>query len=379
MSKRTELFFSTKMVLFFLNLFLVLVTFFRFIFAQDSISYDYQFYIIFIQEISNLRVDEFFARVIEGFPYFHWANNGKFEFGFAFFVYPFSLFFDPEVTYALIASLSIFLKMEILRSFGLGFYRLFVFYLFDIILFESNMMRAGVALSFVLLSCWFYFKREYIFFAVIFSILAGFFHLSSYVFLVLGGGAFFIKKIKLGRAGIGFLIFLSTIAAVNLELIFDAVGGKLSDYIIQAKEFDLYTGASGLNASSILCFLFAVYFWGLIFRSNVNLREKTLLSFYYAEMISVSVGILILFSGFLSVLGDRLFQIALPVLLALLGFYQGGGNKFLLSGWRINIFNFSVNSLLFYYVVIGLLFRYPLTNFFSWITGEIEFSPLLAM
>lgn len=368
-----------RWVYFFLNSSLVLVTFFRFLFAQDSISYDYQFYIFFIKEISSLDLNGFFSRVIEGFPYFRWADHGKFEFGFAFFVYPFSLFFDSEVVYALIASLSIFVKVEILRSFGLGFYRLFIFYLFDIILFESNMMRAGIALSFVLLSCWLYFKRESVFFALFFAILAGSFHLSSYAFLALGVVAYFIQNIKLGRTGIGLLIFLSIIFAGNLEFVFEVVGGKLSEYLIQAKEFDLYTGASGLNASSFLCFLFAVYFWNLIFLSNVNLKEKTLLSFYYAEVISISFGVLILFSGFLSILGDRFFQMGLPVLLALIGFSQGKGGRFLLSGWFVNIFNFSVNFLLFYYVVIGLLFRYPLTNFFSWITGVIEFTPPAVM
>lgn len=339
-------------------------------------SFDYQFYIIFIKEISNLGGGDFLARIIEGFPYFPWADAGKFEFGFASVIYPFSLFLDSAVLFALIASVSIFLKLELLRRFGLGFYRLIIFYFFDVILFESNMLRAGIALSFVLLSCWFYLKRGSVFLAFGCGILAGFFHLSAYVFLVLGGVAFFMRKIGVGRVGIGFVIISSVVVASNLEFIFEVVGGKLSEYLIQAKDFDLYTGASGLNASSFLCFLFAVYFWGGIFRLKSDFRKEILVSAYYAELLSVSVGVLILFSGFLSVVGDRIFQLGFPVLLALLGFFQKNtNNNYKLIGWRFGVFNLSVDFLLFYYVIIGLLFRYPQTNFFSWITGTIEFIP----
>ena len=126
-----------------INLWLALSVFLRFLFADNSISFDYQFYIQFFEEVSALDIRLFLERSLGSFPYFPWADSGKFEIGIAFVAFFLGKFLEPAVLYALIAAVSILIKLEIFRSFGLGLYKTLIFYVFDVVLFESNALRAG--------------------------------------------------------------------------------------------------------------------------------------------------------------------------------------------------------------------------------------------
>ena len=129
------------------NVALTLITFARLIFADESISFDYRFYIEFIKEISNLKFDVFLNRLSQDLPYFTWSGYGQFETGFAFLVYPLSQVFGPSTVYALISCFSLLVKLETLRFFKVDYYRILIFYIFDVIIFESNALRAGIALA----------------------------------------------------------------------------------------------------------------------------------------------------------------------------------------------------------------------------------------
>ena len=185
--------------------------------------------------------------------------------------------------------------------------------------------------------------------------------------------------------GIAFSVAFCVALAKNLESILEAVGGKLAEYLVQARDFDMYIGASGLNASSSLSILLAISFLHIVMKPDfLDKNQPAQFTAYFALASSIAIGSLILFSGIFSIIGDRIWQLGMPILLLMLHFLTNTYNRnekleklpFLDRPLTLpGVNNLLINIVLFYYVVIGLLFRYPQSNFFSWITGPSTLIP----
>ena len=175
----------------------------------------------------------------------------------------------------------------------------------------------------------------------------------------------------------------------NLDAVLEGAGGKLAYYLVLARDYDRYTGASGLNSISLMCIIFALFFAKQALRggpgSGVN--KDAVEYYYFAMTLSIATGILILFSGIVAVIGDRVWQLVLPLLMLYtslcrkLSYPKSQRTAFFDLSSRVDLYyftNLAVNILLFYYVVIGLFIRFPLSNFFSLLVGVEELTPLEA-
>lgn len=368
------------------NAFLVMCAFIRFVGADDTFSFDYRHYIVFINEVGKLSLQDFVGRMLDGFPYFPWADAGEFEIGFAILVYLFPSFLSAKVVYASIAVIALLIKLEVLRRLRVPIYVLVLMFIFFVTLFEGNALRAGVSLSFLMLAIFGIYRGWGIALVLWLLITAIFFHVSSAaaIFFTALGIIIYRTNPRIGILVFGLLLGLFFPA--NLEKIAPLIGGKVEEYVILTESFDLYSGASGINASSVMAIFFVIFFLLLISISREAFGDtKYLTTASIGLMFAYGAGSLVLFSGMLAVIGDRIWQLALPIALAIMySGYFGLKNDFKKSGdvdsllvYRtrfiaLKISGIAVFCLLNYLILINICIRYPQTNFFSFVMGEIE-------
>ena len=370
-----------------LNVALFALTFLRLLNADDSLSYDYRHYIYFLDEISRLTLGTFIASAADLFTDNYWADFKEFEFGFILMAYPMTLLFDSVTVYAIIASVSLLVKLEVLRFFEVDLYKVLIFFLFDISLFECNAVRASVALAIVMVFCMLAVKHASFALILLGGLLASFFHTSALALLFSSLVTYLFCKAQVRRVGVVLMFIIGLLMMRNLDAILEGAGGKLAYYLVLAREYDRYTGASGFNSISLLCIIFALFFARQALRDNPDsgVRKDVAEYYYFAMTLSITTGILIMFSGVVAVIGDRIWQLVLPLLMLYtslckkLSYPHNRGRAFFDLSSRADLYFFTnliVNVLLFYYVVIGLFIRFPLSNFFSWILGVEELTPL---
>lgn len=340
----------------------------RLLYVDNDVSFDRVFYLEFIKEISELSLHDFYARLVLGFPYFGWADFGAFESGFAVISYFFSMIMSPALTWAVMGIISLAIKFLILASANVKIFKLYAALIFSLILFESNALRAGMAVAMIMLGIFLLNRKK--FHSVLFFLFSCLFHLSSFAIIILIFFGSLINKSKYVGLYISFAVVGSAFLAISLPLIGELAGGKLYEYYIQSTEFGLYTGASGLNFSSIICLIFFIKFAWIVNDKNFynNTADERKIATIGCLISGVCASLLI-FSGPFAIIGDRIWQMAFMPLLLL-------ESKI---GYIKNIFNRVINYVGFIiigvYVFINLLIRYPQSNFFAPLLPVVDLIP----
>jgi len=349
---------------------LTLIYLFFFDSYGDNLSYDYPHYVDFISSISNEGFVGLLENISFNFPYYISETGVIFEFGFVSIAYIFSLLFRPDFAYGLLTSVFLFLKMEILRRSGVGVFGILIFFVFSVSLFETNAVRAGVAVFFVILSFYSLYARQCGWFAVFSLICAVSVHVSALLFLAAYAVAFFLSKSRQWKLFLVVFVACLFFLVVNLRWLFIFVGGKLGDYVEQADINGLYTGASGFNSVSLLCGILIIRLmlslaYGTLFLNSIRPSDNRLLFFYMAVVLIISF-ILVLAGGVLSIVGDRLWHMAFCALLPL----YSGRQIFVNSLGSYDLLVIPIFLLVVYYGIFSTVFLYPQSNFFSFFTAE---------
>jgi len=332
--------------------------------AGSELSYDYKHYYQFIQELSVTGFSDFVDGVVLGFPYYTWADFGKFEFGFAILVYVATQFFNVKAVYTFLALFSLSLKLFVFFKFRSPVFYVLSFVVFDITLFEANAMRAGLAVSFFLLALYFYIRSSLYISLVVFLVALSF-HVSLAFFASLILCVLFLNRISMKNLFMFFMIFFVSLVILSVDLILPLMEGKLKDYYMQANFYDMYTGASGFNIISIILLLTSfVAFFSSISKASVSNKYANLRDF--VNLSSLILFSVVFFSGKYSIFGDRLFQIFFPFVLVFYSLFFNGVYRF---KWGKNIVFLIFSILLSYYVFYNILYAYPQSNFFEFITG----------
>ena len=377
-SKRKFLFYIFLMSLFF-------GTFVRLLNANANISLDYSGYINLIDTISSYSSAEFWARSAESFPFFPWGRFGSVEVGFATTVFALSKIMTPIVVYALIASVTLTEKVRILGRANVRFYRLVLFIIFSVSLFELNAIRAGIASLFLLLVMRSIIDGGGIKKQLLYLGLACLYHVSALFFVIP-----YLISLVLNKANLLFIgsLLMGCVAyyvMTNLGIVLIFFDGKVAEYYDQATALGFFSSASGFNITTIICLLFIIRFF-LEYRTQ-KFHSKFNSEGAFISTVPVSFGVvcgcllftMIYSAGIFSVFSDRLWQMALPLLLMIDGFSTRDESKLLLKKRtvirsRLVSFFFSrlLDVALLYYIVGNILIRFPLTNAFSWLVGESQ-------
>lgn len=343
---------------YFYPLLLSAITFLRFYFADNSISYDYKFYILFIEELSELTWKELFKNIIASFPYVSWANcgSGSFEFLFAIFCYVLSLIFDAKITYAMLAAASIYAKMWVFFKIKANKFIIIIFYIYSVTIFESNAVRVGIALAFFMYFIYFYINFSKVYISLI--IISISLHVSMIVpIFIFIASIFLLKRNKIFTY---ISIFVAIILFFEIEKLIPIMGEKIKEYYILSKEFDFYNKTSGLKITTILSFLFAIYFYK-------NFKLSAHITSFFGMYISLNSSIMIFTLTALPIIADRLWLIFLPLILFSMAL-QSVNKEFGFDSIKSLIY-----ILLVIYVIGNLLYRYPSTNFFNPLTPHKVF------
>lgn len=370
-----------KPLVFVLSMFILLSLFF----ADYRISYDYRFYIAFIESVGALSLTDFFDCLIGYFPYFPFGEYGRFEFGFAVFVYIISMFFSGSAAYGVIGFLSMYIKLDVIRRMGGSTFSIFMFFIFFSVLFESNAIRAGLAVAIFMLGLYlfeFLGKRILGLFLVL---LSPTFHLSALVLVLVLFCYISVVYVARSRFVLLLLLILFTIIFLNLigmiEFLAYVFGGKIEEYLVLSEDFGLYVGASGVNLSSISALALVGFFLYSIAREGqINVGDKSVLGLLFAFF---SAG-LVLFSGPFSIIGDRIWQMMFPVAFSIFeyvktDFYAASKTRYrgLRNGYAsvFLVLSFFATFIMSVLVVGNILVRYPQSNIFSFVTGERDLIP----
>lgn len=354
------------------NVVILILIFYQLLTVENTVSFDRVFYVEFIEELSRLNISDFIEKIVKNFPYFPWADYGAFESGFSVFAYAVALLVSPSVAWAVIGIFSLTLKLALLIRSDVNYLRIYLGIVFSIILFETNALRAGIAVAILMAAIFFLIKNK-IFISILLLFLASLFHLSSIIIISIVFFGILIKNSKLIDLYVLVAIGASALFVLILPFISQLMGGKLHDYYIQSNDFGLYTGASGLNMASFICLLFFVKFATLHRAFSIG-NKKLIDGNFHAVLGCLISGVcasMLLFSGPFAIVADRIWQMVLLPLLML----ESYGNRTAGNSIGGKVFNYIIVSSLLFYVVGNLMFRYPQSNFFVPLVPMVELIP----
>jgi hypothetical protein len=367
------------------NFLLALAIVVRLMLSDDSLSFDYQFYLDFISEVRGETLTGFLTKAMSEFPYYPWGSFGRFEVGFAFLVYLFPSFLSAPIVYASIAGASLYIKLEVMRTMRVSPPMLILFFVFFVTLFEANALRAGLALTALMLAVVRLTRTPTLRGVIPYFVVAVSFHVSAIIPIALVILGTLTWRRRVGPKALAAMLLFGLVVPANLMSFASLFSGKIADYVVLADEFDLYTGASGLNLASLMCITFGLTLVGYMLARPDHERLASRPSLHVGLLLAYGAGALVLLSGALSIIGDRVWQLAFPIIWALvsqahstwphstlkLPFFDlrssaGRGGVLISAGWLLLV------GLLSFYIVVNILFRYPQSNFFSSIVGKKE-------
>jgi hypothetical protein len=371
-----------------LYIFLIVVffaAFIRLLNANENISFDYSGYIDLINTISSLNFAEFWALSADRFPFFPWGRFGSVEVGFAITVFALSKIMTPIVVYAFLASVTLTKKVSILGRSNIRVFRLILFIIFSVSLFELNAIRAGIASLFLMLAMQCILERREVKKQLFYLTLACLFHVSALFFVIPYLISLVLNKSNSPLIGSLLMSCVAFYLMLNLDSVLVLFDDKIAEYYHQAATLGFFSSASGFNITTILCLCFAIRFYLEYRRQRSHNRmssAKDLISTFpvsFGLVCGCLLFTMIFSAGIFAVFSDRLWQMTLPLLLMIDGFTTREESNFILrelTSTKIRLVSFILSRILdvalLYYIVVNLLLRYPLTNAFSWFFGEIQ-------
>lgn len=321
--------------------------------SGDSFSYDYANYMAFMRAIADLDWSGYQESLVLTAPYILVPGGGVLEFGFVALAKFMLGFWSPTGVYAVMAGASVGLRVWVMRRFSLGWPWVILAQLYAITLLEANALRAGMALSVTLLGLWMLSRRAPAL-GVVVMLLAATLHLQVALFIAPLLLLFLVPVRWLRYWPVALSVVLvsavGVLVAAGLAASLDI--SKLDDYEGRT------SGAVGLNLISGLSLILLAT--GLLVslrdgpRANAEALQNLGLRVQLAAAPSLA---LLLFAVQLSAIGDRAWQFALLVVVAVSACIDGA------SPWRR--WRDVVMGLLFAVALGNTLVRYPLSNFFA--------------
>ncbi len=365
-----------------IGLIAIIGTFIVFLFADSGISLDYGAYFTFLNKLSSFSIIDIKNNLFNNFPYIVDdtldVGQSNWEFGFVILAYPLTIIFGPQATYALLAAFSIILKVIAFDRLKIDSVIIVCLLILSITLFEANALRAGLALSIYLYGVSSH-KNDHKK-IIMYSIFACFFHVSFVIFIFLHIFGFLLKKIKYKITLLLLTAVVSIFILLNLSEIIlftiylfgaNIIAEKLLSYFT-ISEILLTNQATGLNTVSLI-------FLSLAIMSAINLfilkqRDISLIAFgFVLAVIGFAINT---FSGNFYIIADRLIQ---PLLYSTMMFVfmtnigRQYENSIDLEKVELRFILRDINHyfliILMLYFSYSLLFIYPLSNFFSILTG----------
>lgn len=333
-----------------LVLFCVFV-FIRYYLASPPFSFDYQVYVVIIETLGKLEFNQIFESNLI-FPYTIAAGIVPVEVGFSLLVKLISLTgFSTETIYAILASISVALRLYVMRKLKVPLFFILVLNAVFITIFESNALRLGIASSLLLYGLYqlSILRNGVGLFLISTSLL---FHLQV-AFFAVPFVLFYLAAPWLLNSRLRLLMvaFLSSgISIFLIQFITLLSNEKIQEYAERGA-----SGSAGISLTSVIGFL-------LFLLIAFSFRRKELIAShgrFFAVVFSSSIPSLVLLIALtdIAVIGDRAWQLAFLVICT-----------FFFSSWvsvsRRRVLLLFLYSLSFV-VFVNVLFRYPLSNFFS--------------
>jgi hypothetical protein len=329
----------------------IVLIFIRFLFAQQPFSFDYSSYILIIDSVSSLTYAEILGANLD-LLYVKIHHSIPIEFGFVLIVKTISLFgYSPEETYAIIAALSVGLRIYTMRSLGLPVYWILWVNMIAITLFEANALRLGVASSVIIFGLrQLFLSRVHAGFLIIGA--ATIIHLQTvlFIFPFVMSYLFFCVVPYTKISAIILLISVSFATYFSFGLVSYVQNEKILDYAERGASV-----SAGLSVTSVLAVV-------MLMVALIAAKRHRMLyvdaSFFISIVAASAPSIFaLIFLTNVAVIGDRAWQLVF-VILTVFCFTQWTDAK-----WR---------KLLLYIIIVlscvmhlNVLIRYPLSDFFS--------------
>ena len=362
--------------------FFIFIIFLIFLNADYRISLDFETYIMFFNTLGRISLTDLSLNFFDNFPYIvdSSASVGgtNWEFGFAILAYSLMQFFGPNLTYALIAATSLFIKVIAFNRFQINFFIIIFLLIISITLFEANALRLGLGLSIYLYGLARNQQENKNIYFYIF--LACSIHVSLIIFLLFHALLYVIKLANYSKLLILLLFVLlivgltriSDIVLLSISLLgTNILGSKLFDYYALSDVLLLYQ-SPGINSVALIFLIIA--FGSLIFMTFYKKGEEgTVILVLLLALMGFSFNT---FSGNFYIIADRFIQpiiFASICLYSLIGFNNKQKNFYVQNKMSIRSLALNFNSvfltLLIAFWTYSLLYTYPQSNVFSYIVG----------
>ena len=333
------------------------IAFFLLAIARNDISFDYIAYYYFFESLNDLTFEELLTDRFT-FPYIITNGLTSFEFGFAVISKIFtSIFIKPELTYAAMASLSIGLRVHIMRKLMAPWFWIIIVNIYAITLFEANALRLGLASSLIIYGLYTYAQNKKLkAYLIILSSVA--IHLQVLIFLVPLYFSWVTKNlIQISKfAKIFVLTCFGFSALAFAELIPSIENTKILEYLNRGQ-----SGSSGVTLTSVLAILFIIISFLSLKKKNNNINHQIWGSILLSSFFS---SILLLTLTNIAVIGDRSWQLSFVIL-----------STFMCCN-RESMENRIIPSIILYILslvsVLNITLRHPLSNFFYPIFPEAD-------
>ena len=202
-------------------------------------------------------------------------------------------------------------------------------------------------------------------------------HISSLLFFLGFIVVYFLHILRLYYTGMLLAFAVTTIAIVNVHPILVLMGGKLGEYAAQTLA-GMYTGASGLNAQSLMALSF---FLMIQYCSTKDARivrtGNARFAWLYFSILSICSFVLIAFSGKFSIFGDRIWHMVYFALVVYVSLLWQSANRFIRFG-KLSIarlYLFLGLGFVYYFLALSVLIRYPQNNLASFFLEWIYYAP----
>lgn len=325
--------------------------FVRFTNISGEISYDFDAYIAIFRSFDIIGFNYTYWWE---FPYVYAQDVVPIEFGF-FFIYKAVDYIsnDPVLSFVIIGTASIFLRVYVLHLLGVPTYAKILLIAITAALFEMNALRLGVASSLMLFGLYLLTKGR-IWYSILAFAAATSCHLQVLIFIIPCLMFYFFSSwITASKIRLIFFFAVSTLFSLSIPLILPAVGNaKLQIYLNAGG-----SSSAGLTLTSLLAALFVVANILEIPRSiSADERIRIWSSIVAASLPSIVM--LILLTD-IAVVGDRAWQLAYSTITPFYFYFWGDKARALRRP--------SAALLLFLTLVIAtnVLIRFPISSLFT--------------
>lgn len=308
----------------------------------DHFSYDYRNYLSYMRSIGEL--DWIAAQeVLEfTFPYVL-VSTGLFEIGFVGVVAGLLRWVDPATAYALLAGVSIGLRTFAMRRLGLSWMWIVPAQIYAITLFEANALRAGLALTLVMLGMLGVMRGRWLL-GLLLLALAPSMHLQALLFALPWLGLHLVRGGWMQKPVVTCLLMLFAVVLtlVILQLAPAVNSMKLDEYAEQS------SAATGLTLFSLLAGLWLC----VLLVETLGAEPKDRVAATIPLTLLLVSWTVLVFGGALAAVADRVWQFAWVSALPLLRLNPGVKWSRLCLALCLGV------------ALINVLLRYPLSNFF---------------